>query len=257
MANIGIFLHLERKSMFNEKTIVVTGGAKGIGATTALRFAEKGAKQIYLVDVDDENGKLMEAKIQSLCSCSYVHLDVSDETGIKDFFGRIDQTGSVDILFNCAGITSVKGLMETDFALWNKIMTINVSSAFLFSKEAMIRMEKKGYGRIINVSSISAQVGGIRTSPAYSASKAAILGLTRSFAKYGASRGVTVNAVAPGIADTPMTRAKDFVYSPSEIPMGRTAQPEEIADTVLFLASDASGYITGQCIHVNGGMYFT
>jgi len=238
------------------KTAVVTGGAKGIGAGTALLFARKGAGRIYLIDVDDENGKQTEQKIKEYCGCSYIHLDVSDEAGIKQFFARTDEAGGVDIMFNCAGITSVKGIMETDAALWNKIMTINVASAFLFSKEAMIRMEKKGGGRIINVSSISAQVGGIRTSPAYAASKAAILGLTRAFAKYGAPKGVTVNAIAPGIADTPMTQAKDFVYSNNEVPLGRAAKPEEIGEAVLFLASEESGYITGQCIHVNGGMYF-
>jgi 3-oxoacyl-[acyl-carrier protein] reductase len=239
------------------KTALITGGAKGIGAATAMLFAEKGIDKIYLVDLDDEMGKQTESKIRTCCDCVYVHLEVSDEAGIRNLFAEIDKSGGVDIVFNCAGITSVKGIMETDAALWNKIMTVNVASAFLFSKEAMIRMEKKGYGRIINVSSISAQVGGIRTSPAYAASKAAILGLTRSFAKYGASKGVTVNAVAPGIADTPMTQAKDFVYSNNEVPMGRAARPEEVAEAVLFLASDKSAYITGQCLHVNGGMYFS
>jgi NAD(P)-dependent dehydrogenase (short-subunit alcohol dehydrogenase family) len=209
-----------------------------------------------LVDLDDEAGKQMETKIQTHCDCEYVHLDVSDEAGIKNLFTHIDAAGGIDILFNCAGITSVRGIMETDAALWNKIMTVNAASAFLFSKEAMIRMEKKGGGRIINVSSISAQVGAIRTSPIYAASKAAILGLTRSFARYGAPRGVTVNAIAPGIADTPMTQVEGFVYSNSDIPLGWAAAPEEIGETVLFLASEESGYITGQCIHVNGGMYF-
>lgn len=243
--------------MLQNKTALISGGAKGIGAATAMLFAENGAKKIYLVDLDDEAGGQMETKIKARCDCEYVHLDVSDEAGIKDLFVRIDAAGGIDILFNCAGITSVRGIMETDAALWNKIMTVNAASAFLFSKEAMIRMEKKGYGRIINVSSISAQVGGIRTSPAYAASKGAILGLTRAFAKYGAPKGVTVNAVAPGIADTPMTQAEDFVYSNSEVPLGRAAKPEEIAEAVLFLASDKSAYITGQCLHVNGGMYFS
>jgi 3-oxoacyl-[acyl-carrier protein] reductase len=238
------------------KIALITGGAKGIGAATAMLFAEKGIDKIYLVDLDDEMGRRTESAIRAYCDCAYIHLEVSDETGIKNLFAEIDKSGGVDIVFNCAGITSVKGIMETDAALWNKIMAVNVASAFLFSKEAMIRMEKKGYGRIINVSSVSAQVGGIRTSPAYAASKAAILGLTRSFAKYGAAKGVTVNAIAPGIADTPMTQVKDFVYSNSEVPLGRAAAPEEVAEAVLFLASDKSAYITGQCLHVNGGMYF-
>jgi 3-oxoacyl-[acyl-carrier protein] reductase len=242
--------------MLTGKIAVVTGGAKGIGGATALLFAGHGAKKIYIVDVDDENGKQTEEKIKGFCDCLYVHLDVSDEAGVQRFFSSIDETGTLDIMFNCAGITSVKGLMETDAALWNKIMTINVTSTFLFSKEAMIRMEKQGYGRIINMSSISAQVGGIRTTPAYAASKAAIQGFTRALAKYGAAKGVTVNAIAPGIADTPMTQAKDFIYSPNEVPLGRAASPEEIGEVALFLASKASSYITGQCIHVNGGMYF-
>jgi NAD(P)-dependent dehydrogenase (short-subunit alcohol dehydrogenase family) len=134
------------------KIAIVTGGAKGIGAETALLFAENGASKIYLVDLDDEAGKQMEHKISALCECTYVHLDVSDEDGIKKFVSQLDESGGVDILFNCAGITSVRGIMETDAALWNKIMTINTTSAFLFSKEALIRMEKKAYGKIINVS---------------------------------------------------------------------------------------------------------
>jgi NAD(P)-dependent dehydrogenase (short-subunit alcohol dehydrogenase family) len=241
---------------FEDQTAIITGGAKGIGAAAALLFAKNGIGKIYLVDLDDENGKKMESALSASCDCSYVHLNVADEEGVKGLFSRIESEGGVDILFNCAGITSVKGILETDLALWNKIMTVNAASAFLFSKEALICMEKKGYGRIINVSSISAQNGGIRTSPAYGASKAAILGITRSFAKYGAGKGITVNAIAPGIVDTPMTQAEDFVYSPSEIPLGRPASPEEIAQVVLFLAGSESGYITGQCIHVNGGMLF-
>jgi 3-oxoacyl-[acyl-carrier protein] reductase len=239
------------------KTVLITGGAKGIGAATALLFAQNGAKHIYLVDVDDENGEKTKREIQEHCACGYTHLDVSDENGVKDFFKKTGEPDGIDILFNCAGITSTKRLLETDFTLWNKIMTINAGSAFLFSKEAMIGMEKKNWGRIINVSSVSAFVGGIRTSPAYAASKAAILGLTRAFAKYGAAKGVTVNAIAPGIADTPMTQAGDFVYSNDEVPLGRAAKPVEISEAALFLASEKSAYITGQCVHVNGGMFFS
>jgi NAD(P)-dependent dehydrogenase (short-subunit alcohol dehydrogenase family) len=238
------------------KAAVITGGAKGIGAAAAELFVEHGIDRLYLVDLDDENGRLTEGRLRSRCDCTYIHLNVSDEAEVKRFFSRLDGAGSADILFNCAGITSVKGVMETDLALWNKIMVVNAASVFLFSKEALIRMERRGYGRIINMSSISAQAGAIRTSPAYAASKAAILGLTRSLAKYGANKGITVNAIAPGIVDTPMTQAEDFVYSVNEIPLGRAAQPGEIAQTVLFLAGDEGGYITGQCIHVNGGMLF-
>ena len=238
------------------KRALITGGSKGIGAETARLFAKNGTEIIYLIDVDDENGRKTESELAKLCACSYRHLDVTDEGGVAKLFKETASNGRLDVLFNCAGITSVKNLLETDLALWNKIMTVNVTSAFLFSKEAMRLMCAQKGGRIINVSSVSAYVGGIRTSPAYATSKAAILGLTRALAKYGAAYHVTVNAVAPGLVDTDMTRDPDFVYSAAEVPLGSPAVPAEIAQAVLFLASEASSHITGQCLNINGGMYF-
>ena len=236
--------------------VCITGGAKGIGAETARQFAASGAETIYLIDVDDANGKKTEAELSAFCECCYRRLDVTDEPGVVALFRDIETRGGLDVLFNCAGVTSVKGLLETDLALWNKIMGINATGCFLFSREAMRLMRAQNGGRIINVSSVSAHVGGIRTSPAYAASKAAILGLTRALAKYGAPYNVTVNAVAPGIVDTDMTRDPDFIYSPGEVPLGGAAEPADIARTVLFLAGEGGAHITGQCINVNGGMYF-
>jgi NAD(P)-dependent dehydrogenase (short-subunit alcohol dehydrogenase family) len=237
------------------KTAVITGGAGGIGGETARLFAERGAKKIWLADIDDENGEKLAGELHKFCACEYRHVDVSDEKAVLNFFGELN--ASLDVLFNCAGITSVKGLMETDMTLWNRIMGINVTSAFLFSREAMRIMGAQKSGRIINISSISAYVGGIRTSPAYAASKAAVIGLTRALAKYGAPFGVRVNAVVPGLVDTDMTRAKDFVYSTAEVPLGYIAKTTDIAQTVLFLAGNQGSYITGQCININGGMYFS
>ena len=242
--------------VLDKKKALITGGAKGIGAETALLFAEAGVETIYIVDIDDANGCRIEQELSEHCACHYCNLDVTDEAGVARLFVWIEKAGGLDILFNCAGITSVKGLFDTDLALWNKIMTVNVASAFLFSKEAMRLMCAQSGGRIVNVSSVSAYVGGIRTSPAYAASKASIIGLTRSLAKYGASYNITVNAVAPGIVDTDMTRDPDFVYSASEVPLGSPASPADIAKAVLFLASESGSHITGQCINVNGGMYF-
>jgi NAD(P)-dependent dehydrogenase (short-subunit alcohol dehydrogenase family) len=237
------------------KVVIITGGAGGIGGETARLFAQGGVKQVWLVDVDDKNGEALAGELQQYCACAYRHVDVTAESGVAGFFRELPSPP--DILFNCAGITSVKGLMETDVQLWNRIMGVNVTSVFLFSKEAMPLMGARKDGRIINVSSVSAYVGGIRTSPAYAASKAAIIGLTRALAKYGAPLGVRVNAVVPGLVDTGMTRAKDFVYSEDEVPLGYIAKPADIARAVLFLAGDAGSYITGQCLNINGGMYFS
>jgi NAD(P)-dependent dehydrogenase (short-subunit alcohol dehydrogenase family) len=238
------------------KRILITGGARGIGAATARLFAENGADTVYIVDVDDANGENTAREISAVCDCRYRRLDVTDEVGAAELFKEIETGGGLDVLFNCAGITSVSGLFETDLALWNKIMAVNLTSAFIYSKEAMRLMCGCGYGRIINMSSVSAYVGGIRTSPAYATSKAAIIGLTRSLAKYGAPRRVTVNAIAPGIVDTEMTRVPGFVYSEREIPLGAPAVPEDIARAVLFLAGESGSHITGQCLNVNGGMYY-
>jgi 3-oxoacyl-[acyl-carrier protein] reductase len=236
------------------RTAVITGGAGGIGGETARLFAERGAKKVWLVDIDDTHGEKLAEALREFCECEYRHVDVTDEKSVIGFLGGLGS--SLDVMFNCAGITSVKGLMETDGALWNRIMGINAASAFLFSREAMRLMSAQKTGRIINVSSISAYVGGIRTSPAYAASKAAIIGLTRALAKYGAPHRVTVNAVVPGLVDTNMTRTDDFVYSSDEVPLGYVAKASDIAQAVLFLASSQGAYITGQCININGGMYF-
>lgn len=243
--------------MIDGKVALVTGGANGIGAETALVFAKNGAKSIYLADMADECGQETARRLSEYCACTYIHADVSSELCVKNVFEQIaEREGRLDILFNCAGISSTKGVFETDESLWNKIMEVNARGTFYFSRMAIKMMIDQSYGKIINVSSIAGQVGGIRTCPAYAASKAAILSITKSFAKLGAAHGVTVNTVSPGIADTNMTRDKDFHYSNDEVPMGRAARPEEVANVVLFLASDLSSYVTGQCVNVNGGMYF-
>jgi 3-oxoacyl-[acyl-carrier protein] reductase len=244
--------------LIDGKVALVTGGANGIGAETAFVFAKNGAKSIYIADMADDCGRETEQRLRELCKCTYIHADVSKELSAQMVLEKIlSQEKSLDILFNCAGISSTKGIFETDEPLWDKIMAVNARGTFYFSRIAIPKMIEQQYGKIINVSSIAGQVGGIRTCPAYAASKAAILSITKSFAKLGAAHGVTVNTIAPGIADTNMTRDKDFHYSNEEVPMGRAATPEEVANVVLFLASDLSSYVTGQCVNVNGGMYFS
>jgi 3-oxoacyl-[acyl-carrier protein] reductase len=240
----------------NGKIAAITGGVGGIGGATARLFAEKGAKRLWLIDINDEAGAKIVGELKPKCDVEFRHIDVTSAEACDAFFEEVRSAGGLDIMFNCAGITSTVGLMDTDLKLWNRIIGINLTAAFLFSQGAMRLMEPKKSGSIINVSSISAQVGGIRTSPAYAASKAGILGLTRAFSKYGAPRGVRVNCIAPGIVETGMIHADGFTASSDEVPLGYIAAPEDVANTVLFLASDEGSYYSGQCFNHNGGMWF-
>jgi 3-oxoacyl-[acyl-carrier protein] reductase len=242
--------------MFLENRVaLVTGAAKGIGAQCAMTLAKHGAA-VIAVDTDEESGRKTVEKISTYSRCVFVKADVSSEADADSVFNFIDKEyGRLDILVNVAGICSTNTIFKETVQGWDKIMDVNVKGTFLFSRKAFPMMISRKHGRIINMSSISGQVGGIRTSPAYAVSKSGVLCLTKSFAKLGAKENITVNAVSPGLIDTEMTRNPNFQFSVAEIPMGRVGDPQEVADTVLFLASGMSSYITGQCINVNGGMY--
>ncbi len=241
--------------LLENKTALVTGGAKGIGAGCALAFAKSGAK-VVIVDIDEESAKETIANINDYSSGIFVKADVSNEDDVKAVFDVVKaEYGRLDILMNVAGICSTNTIFIETMGGWDKMMDINLKGTFLFMRNAFLMMQEQKYGKVISVSSISGQVGGIRTSPAYAASKAGILSVTKSFAKLGATDNITVNAIAPGIIDTQITQAQDFHYSVEEVPMKRVGTPEEVAKCALFLASDMSSYITGQCINVNGGMY--
>jgi 3-oxoacyl-[acyl-carrier protein] reductase len=244
--------------LLDNKVALITGAAKGIGAACASKFADNGAGALILIDVDDAGGRTIAGSLKGKCDCIYLNADVSNEEEVNKVFETVkERYGRLDILMNVAGICSTKALFETDMKSWDMIMDVNLKGAFLFGRNALKIMAAQRYGRIISMASISGQIGGIRTSPVYAASKAGIICLTKSFAKACAKDNVTVNAISPGIVDTEMTQDPDFHYSVSEIPMGRVAQPDEIVDVALFLASDLSRYVTGQCINVNGGMYMT
>ena len=242
--------------LLSNKVALITGAARGIGASCVEAFAKNGASTLILIDTDESNGEKIAASFRGICDCLFMMADVSDETQVLQVFNSVkERFGRLDILVNVAGICSTKTLFEADLNNWDRLMDINLRSVLLFSREALKLMIQQKYGLIVNLASIAGQVGGIRTSPAYAASKDGIICLTKSLAKFAAKDGVTVNALSPGLVDTDMTRDPGFHYSLSEIPMGRVARPKEIADVALFLASDLSRYITGQCINVNGGMY--
>lgn len=242
--------------LLNNKIAIITGAAKGIGAQCAKTFAKNGAT-VIIVDLDEKQGKETAKNIsEEYGPCIFVKVDVSNEAEILELFDFVNKKyGRLDILLNVAGICSTNTIFIETMRGWDKMMDINLKGTFLFIREAFKLMQAKKYGKVISVSSISGQVGGIRTSPAYAASKAGILSITKSFAKLGATDNITVNSLAPGIIDTEMTRAPDFSYDVNEVPMKRVGKPEEVADAALFLASDLSSYVTGQCISVNGGMY--
>ena len=238
------------------KVALLTGAAGGIGAASAIKFAKEGAKAIYIVDMAEEKAEATLAEVRKYCDAYFMKADVTKEDRALEIYEQVKkEQGRLDVLVACAGITSVDKLHEVSLDRWNKVMDINLTGTFIYSRIALAMMKEQNYGRIVLFSSISGQVGGIRTNPAYACSKAGISCLTKSLAKDGAAQTVTVNAVAPGIAATDMIKTDGFHCSSDEVPMGYLASPEEVADVVLFLSSDMSRYVTGQTISVNGGMF--
>lgn len=237
---------------------LVTGSARGIGKAIAESLAKKGA-DIVVADVNLEEALYASAEIAKLGVRSEAfRLDVSRSEEVIRVFEDIQKDfGRLDILVNNAGITRDGLLLRMKEEDWDLVININLKGAFLCSKEAVKIMTKQRYGRIINIASVVAFMG----NPGqvnYSASKAGIVGLTKTIAKEYASRGITANAVAPGFIMTAMTEAlPDNVKEEMKkaIPMARFGTVEDVAKAVVFLSSPDSGYITGQVIHVNGGMY--
>lgn len=243
---------------FREQVAVVTGGARGIGKAIADALARKGVN-LVIADISLEQAKDTSAELEKLgVKTMPVKLDVSKSDEVIKIFEDISKEfGKINILINNAGITRDGLIMRMKEEDWDTVININLKSVFLCSKEAIKVMAKQRYGRIINIASVVAFMGNPGQAN-YSASKAGIVGLTKTTAKEYASRGITANAVAPGFITTAMTDAlpenvKDEMKR--AIPLGRFGTPEDVANAVVFLASPEAGYITGQVIHVNGGMY--
>ncbi|TKB09090.1 3-oxoacyl-[acyl-carrier-protein] reductase [Desulforhopalus sp. IMCC35007] len=241
------------------KIAVVTGGSRGIGRAVCLRLAAMGAL-VYVNYVSrstaaEETVKIIEA---AGGTAKIVGFDVADSTAVQQAFKTIvDEAGSVDILVNNAGITR-DGLMarmkESD---WDDVLDTNLKGAFLCAKAASRSMMKNKSGRIINISSVSGFAGNAGQVN-YAAAKAGLIGLTKSMAREYASRNITVNSVAPGYIETEMTEllgseTQDQIKS--EIPLAVFGRCEDIAGAVAYLVSEDGAYVTGQTLHVNGGMY--
>ncbi|HWQ77784.1 MAG TPA: SDR family NAD(P)-dependent oxidoreductase [Anaerovoracaceae bacterium] len=238
-----------------DKTAVITGGGNGIGEAVLRLFAGEGVKTIIVADINEQKGEALAAQIrQKGCGCRFARTDISDPADIERLFDTVkSDCGKLDILVNCAGVCYVTPLEDAAGADWDMQININLRGTFLCCREALRMMEPNRYGKIVNVTSISGRIGGIRTSPGYVASKGGVISLTRSLAKGAAASGVNVNCVAPGVIDTDMTRSHG--YYPNEIPLGRKGTAWEVAEVIMFLASDRASYLVGTTIDVNGGSY--
>jgi 3-oxoacyl-[acyl-carrier protein] reductase len=242
------------------RVVAITGGSRGIGRAVALRFAEEKAK-IVIVHYDPDESASHDTLnlLTELGAEAESHkVDVSTygdvEVLFQDILSRFEK---LDVLVNNAGITRDTLLMRMSEDDWDAVMRVNLKSVFNCTHAVIRPMIKQKGGRIINISSVVGRIGNVGQAN-YAASKAGIIGFTKTVAREVAARGITVNAVAPGFIDTEMTaslpdRVKESFLE--QIPLGRVGKPEDVAEAVYWLCSPAAGYITGQIIHVNGGMF--
>ena len=243
-----------------ERVAVITGGSKGIGRAVALKFAREKARLVLVhYDADDvavEETAALAAELGAEAEGRRV--DVSSRDDVELLFKDVmDRHGRVDVLVNNAGITRDTLLMRMSEEDWDAVLAVNLKSVFNCTRAVVQPMMKQRRGRIVNISSVVGRIGNAGQAN-YAASKAGILGFTKSVAREVAPRGITVNAVAPGFVATEMTdglpqKVKDAFMQ--QIPLGRIGEPDDVAEAVYWLCSDAASYVTGQTIHVNGGMF--
>lgn len=238
---------------FNKSRILITGGTRGIGRAIVEAFADQGARVAFTYRSSAEVAEQLKQEIGGLA----FQCDAADFQAAEQVVGDVIKAwGGVDILVNNAGITRDGLMMRMSESDWDQVISANLKSVFNYSKAVCRTMMRQRYGRIINISSVIGRTGNPGQAN-YAASKAGIVGFSKSLAKELATRGVTVNVVAPGFVETDMTdainpKAKEILLS--TIPVRRTAVPEEIAAPVLFLASKEASYITGQILGVDGGL---
>ncbi len=240
-----------------DKIALVTGGAQGIGKTVGEELARQGA-HVILGDVNLEGAQASAAEIKDNGgSASAVELNVTDADGVQKTFDSISKEFKlIDILVNNAGITRDGLVMRMKEADWDLVLLINLKGSFLCTQQAVKQMMKQKSGSIVNIASIVGLMGNAGQAN-YSASKAGLIGLTKTTAREVASRGIRVNAIAPGFIDTAMTQVLDEKVRErliEQIPLARLGLPEDVANCVSFLVSDRAGYVTGQVLSVNGGM---
>ncbi len=240
--------------LLDKKIALVTGGASGIGAAIAKKFIENGAA-VIIVDVDQELGNITAKQLGEMAH--FYYMNIADEQSVNDTINQILNTFTkIDILVNNAGITNDKLLIRMTKEDWEKVISINLTGTFLVTRAVVKYMMKQHYGKIVNIASVIGMIGNAGQAN-YAASKAGIIGFTKSCAKELASRNITVNAIAPGFIETRMTEKlpdeiKQMYFK--LIPLGRFGKPEDVSNLALFLCSDQADYITGQVIAIDGGM---
>jgi len=244
-------------SLLADKVAVVTGAGRGIGRAVALAYARMGA-DVACVSRTEENSAKVAAEVEALGRKAWaLAVDVSDTAAVDVAAKEIlESAGRVDILVNNAGVTRDNLLMRMSEEEWDTVLDINLKGAFNFTKAFSRTFIKQRSGRIINIASVIGLIGNAGQSN-YAASKAALIGFTKSIAKELAPRGITVNAIAPGFIETDMTAALDDKVREGilgNVPLGRFGSPDDIAHAAVFLAMEPSGYITGQVLTVDGGM---
>ena len=245
---------------YNNRVVVITGGSKGIGRAIALKFAEEKA-DIVIFHYDPDNSaseQTLNILKEMGVNAKSFKVDVSDKEAVDSAFEEVfSEFKRVDVLINNAGITKDTLLVRMSEKDWDIVLNINLKGVYNCTHAVLRNMIKQKRGWIVNISSVVGQVGNVGQAN-YAASKAGIMGFTKSVAKEVAIRGIKVNAVAPGFIDTEMTaKIPEKVKSEflKQIPMGRLGAPEEVAEVVYWLCSKSASYVTGQVIHVNGGMY--
>jgi len=233
------------------RVALITGASRGIGRAVAIALARHGADVVVNYRQRSSDAESAAMEIQALGrGALVVQADVSQASEVDRLVSAaIARFGKIDILINNAGIARVQPMDEVSEADWDELMAVNVKSCFLMTKAVVPGMRERGWGRIINLSSVAAQVGGV-VGPHYASSKAAMLGMTHYYASRLAKQGVTVNAIAPALIETEMVTG-NLNANPGLIPVGRFGAVAEIADVAVLLATN--GYITGQTINVNGG----
>ena len=231
------------------RVALVTGASRGIGRAIALALAEAGADVVVNYLSRSREAEEVEARInQSGRRCVAIQADVSVASDVARL---VAAAGSIDILINNAGISRPQAIEDITERDWDDLIDVNLKSVFLATQAVLPGMRARQWGRIVNLSSVAAQVGGV-VGPHYAASKAGILGLTRYYARHLAKEGIAVNAIAPALIETEMVTSNPNAQ-PSHIPVGRFGQVDEVAQVAVMLAGN--GYMTGQTINVNGGWF--
>ncbi|MFW6035290.1 MAG: SDR family NAD(P)-dependent oxidoreductase [Halothermotrichaceae bacterium] len=252
-----VILNLKLK----DKVALVTGGKSGIGKAAATILSDE-CCIVYVNDIVDPRECVKQIN-ENGGNAVGVKADVSDFDAVKNMVDNIvEEHGRIDILVNNAGIRHPVPFEELTPAEWAKVINIDLDGVYNCCKAVFSHMRKQQFGRIVNISSINAyRGGGLLSTSGYSAAKAGVLGLTKGLAREGAESNITVNSICPGWIDTPMTNTGisqeriDAVID--SVPLGRAGKPEDIANAITFMVSDMGSYITGEVLHVNGGLYMT